>query len=82
MAPRRDHEHLVGNDRHRDRSLLGHRPRQRRCPFEGGLLAAMARHPRRRYAAGKVARQVSVLRRFAPAAIFDKSLRRQMRLPT
>jgi len=46
------------------------------------LLAAIARHPRRRYAAGKVARQVSVLRRFAPAAIFDKSLRRQMRLPT
>ena len=45
------------------------------------LLAATAARPRRRYTAGKVARQVSVLRRFAPAEMFDKSLRRQMRLP-
>jgi NAD(P)-dependent dehydrogenase (short-subunit alcohol dehydrogenase family) len=45
------------------------------------LLAATAAHPRRRYTAGKVARQVSVLRRFAPAEMFDKSLRKQMRLP-
>ena len=37
--------------------------------------------PWRRYTAGKIARQVSVLRRFAPAEIFDKSLRKQMRLP-
>jgi short-subunit dehydrogenase len=48
---------------------------------EAVLLAATARYPRRRYTAGKVARQVSVLRRFAPAAMFDKSLRKQMRLP-
>lgn len=37
--------------------------------------------PRRRYTAGKAARQVSLLRRFAPAGIFDKSLRKQFRLP-
>ena len=35
---------------------------------------------RRRYTAGKVARQISLLRRFAPAEMFDKSLRKQMRL--
>jgi len=49
---------------------------------EAILLAATDRHPRPRYTAGKVARQVSVLRRFAPAAMFDKTLRKQMRLPT
>lgn len=37
--------------------------------------------PRRRYAAGKLARQISFLRRFAPEAAFDRSLRKQMRLP-
>ena len=45
------------------------------------LLAATAGRPRRRYAAGTVARQVSLLRRFVPADAFDKSLRKQMRLP-
>ena len=45
------------------------------------LRAATDRRPRRRYAAGKVARQISVLRRFVPADAFDKSLRKQMRLP-
>jgi short-subunit dehydrogenase len=50
-------------------------------PAQAVLEAATAAHPRRRYAAGKIARQVSVLRRFAPAAMFDKSLRKQMRLP-
>ena len=44
------------------------------------LLAATAVRPRRRYAVGKIARQVSVLRR-SPAEMFDKSLRKQMRLP-
>jgi NAD(P)-dependent dehydrogenase (short-subunit alcohol dehydrogenase family) len=43
--------------------------------------AATAAHLRRRYTAGKVARQISILRRFAPAEMFDKSLRKQMRLP-
>ncbi|MCK2053023.1 oxidoreductase [Methylobacterium sp. 37f] len=43
--------------------------------------AAAAAVPRRRYTAGKVARQVSLLRRFAPAHLFDKSLRKQMGLP-
>jgi NAD(P)-dependent dehydrogenase (short-subunit alcohol dehydrogenase family) len=45
------------------------------------LLAATAARPGRRYPTGKVARQVSVLRRFAPSEMFDKSLRKQMRLP-
>ncbi|HEY4044186.1 MAG TPA: hypothetical protein VGM32_20400 [Rhodopila sp.] len=45
------------------------------------LLAATTGRPRRRYSAGRIARQVSVLRRFAPAAMFDKSLRKQLRLP-
>ena len=45
------------------------------------LLAATAMRPRRRYAVGKVARQVSVLRRFVPSAMFDKSLRKQLHLP-
>ena len=37
--------------------------------------------PHRRYAAGRAARQVSLLRRFVPASAFDRSLRKQMRLP-
>jgi len=37
--------------------------------------------PRRRYAAGRTARQVSLLRRFVPESAFDRSLRKQMRLP-
>jgi short-subunit dehydrogenase len=43
--------------------------------------AATESRPQRRYTAGKAARQVSLPRRFAPAGIFDKSLRRQFRLP-
>jgi NAD(P)-dependent dehydrogenase (short-subunit alcohol dehydrogenase family) len=43
--------------------------------------AATDARPRRRYTAGKAARQVSMLRRFAPAELFDKSLRKQFRLP-
>jgi NAD(P)-dependent dehydrogenase (short-subunit alcohol dehydrogenase family) len=38
-------------------------------------------NPHRRYAAGRQARQVSLLRRFVPASAFDRSLRKQMRLP-
>ena len=45
------------------------------------LEAATAAAPRRRYAAGKMARQVSLLRRFVPASAFDKSLRKQNGLP-
>ncbi len=44
--------------------------------------AAITTSPRRRYTCGKVARQVSVLRRFVPEGMFDKSLRKQMGLPT
>ena len=43
--------------------------------------AVTAVSPRPRYTCGKVARQVSVLRRFVPERMFDKSLRKQMRLP-
>lgn len=45
------------------------------------LKASTAANPRRRYTAGGLARQVSLLRRFVPASAFDKSLRKQMRLP-
>jgi NAD(P)-dependent dehydrogenase (short-subunit alcohol dehydrogenase family) len=45
------------------------------------LKAATDSVPRRRYAAGKMARQVSFLRRFVPASAFDKSLRKQLGLP-
>jgi short-subunit dehydrogenase len=43
--------------------------------------AAVDPQPRLRYPAGKLAKQISLLRRFAPAKAFDKSLRKQMRLP-
>jgi short-subunit dehydrogenase len=43
--------------------------------------ASMELNPRRRYTAGRAARQISLLRRFVPTAAFDKSLRKQMRLP-
>ena len=45
------------------------------------LRAATAPRPRRRYTAGATARQISMLRQFVPADMFDKSLRKQMRLP-
>jgi short-subunit dehydrogenase len=45
------------------------------------LAAATDPAPKRRYAAGKLARQVSLLRRFVPASAFDKSLRKQLGLP-
>lgn len=43
--------------------------------------AATDARPAQRYTAGRMARQVSLLRRFVPASAFDKSLRKQMRLP-
>jgi len=43
--------------------------------------AATDIHPQPRYTAGKAARQISLLRRFAPAGFFDKALRKQFRLP-
>ncbi|MEH0196416.1 oxidoreductase [Caulobacter sp. CCNWLY153] len=43
--------------------------------------AAVDPQPRLRYPAGKLAKQIALLRRFAPAKAFDKSLRKQMRLP-
>jgi NAD(P)-dependent dehydrogenase (short-subunit alcohol dehydrogenase family) len=43
--------------------------------------AATAAAPRARYTAGRAARQISLLRRFVPESAFDKSLRKQMRLP-
>jgi short-subunit dehydrogenase len=43
--------------------------------------ASTAANPRPRYAAGRAARQISLLRRYVPESAFDKSLRKQMRLP-
>jgi len=43
--------------------------------------AATTALPSGRYTAGKMARQVSFLRRFVPASLFDKSLRKQNNLP-
>jgi hypothetical protein len=37
-------------------------------------------HPRQRYTAGKLARQISLLRRFVPEKMFDKNLRKELRL--
>jgi short-subunit dehydrogenase len=45
------------------------------------VAAATASRPKHRYPAGKTARQLSVLRRFVPPGMFDKSLRKQFRLP-
>ena len=45
------------------------------------LKASTVPSPRRRYTAGRMAGQVSLLRRFVPEHAFDKSLRKQMRLP-
>ena len=45
------------------------------------VTAATAATPKRRYAAGPMARQASLLRRFVPAKAFDKSFRKQMGLP-
>ncbi|HEX9742947.1 MAG TPA: hypothetical protein VGA17_09170 [Nitrospiraceae bacterium] len=45
------------------------------------LKAATDCVPKRRYAAGKMVRQVSFLRRFVPASAFDKRLRKQNGLP-
>lgn len=45
------------------------------------LAAATDPAPKRRYTAGKTARQISILRRFVPASAFDKSLRKRFGLP-
>ncbi|HEX7775096.1 MAG TPA: oxidoreductase [Parvibaculum sp.] len=45
------------------------------------IAAATAKHMRRRYPAGKVAPMIAILRRFMPANMFDKTLRKQMHLP-
>ena len=48
---------------------------------EAVVKAAMANVPKRRYAAGKQARQVRFLRRFLPEAVVDRSLRKFNGLP-
>jgi short-subunit dehydrogenase len=45
------------------------------------VTAATAKSPKLRYPASKAARQLYFLRRFVPASAFDKSLRKQMKLP-
>lgn len=42
--------------------------------------AAAAARPRRRYTAGNAAKQISILRRLAPAELFDRALRKEFRL--
>ena len=48
---------------------------------EAVLRAATDKAMKRRYTVGKVAGQISVLRRLMPATLFDKALRQQLRLP-
>jgi short-subunit dehydrogenase len=48
---------------------------------ETAVKAATAAVPRRRYTAGKLARQVRIMRRFVPESAFDKSLRKHNSLP-
>jgi len=43
---------------------------------EAVVAAATDTTPRLRYTAGRMARRVSLLRRFVPASAFDKSLRK------
>jgi NAD(P)-dependent dehydrogenase (short-subunit alcohol dehydrogenase family) len=45
------------------------------------ILAATAVRPLRRYTAGKQAKQFAFVRRFVPAGMFDKTLRKQYGLP-
>ena len=45
------------------------------------VTASTETNPHRRYAPGRADRQVSLLRRFVPASAFDRSLRKQMRVP-
>lgn len=44
------------------------------------LMAANATHPKIRYAAGKLANRLRVLRRFAPARLVDAGIRKDLRL--
>ena len=44
------------------------------------LKAAIAKHPKLRYAAGKSAYGLSLLRRFAPAALVDIGIRKELKL--
>lgn len=46
------------------------------------LKAVRAEQPKRRYTAGKGAAQLQILRRFAPAAVLDKGLRKSLQLDT
>lgn len=45
------------------------------------VTAATAKEPKQRYPASRAARQLHFMRRFVPAGMFDKSLRKQMGLP-
>lgn len=44
------------------------------------LTAATAAHPKLRYTAGKLAGRLRMLRRFAPAAVLDSGIRKDLRL--
>jgi hypothetical protein len=44
------------------------------------LTAANAAHPKIRYAAGRLANRLRLLRRFAPAGVVDAGIRKDLRL--
>ncbi|WP_418138354.1 hypothetical protein AB8616_13420 [Marinomonas sp. RS-M-Aa-14] len=46
------------------------------------LEAAQASQPKLRYTAGKTARLFKFLRRFAPASVLDKGIRKSLKLDT
>jgi hypothetical protein len=45
-------------------------------------MAANAARPKVRYAAGKLAKRLRLLRRFAPAGLVDAGIRKDLRLDT
>ena len=66
------------------RSCVAHRDQKADPPevVAGTVVtAATAAKPQLRYTAGRDAATVSLLRRFVPAAAFDKSLRKRMQMP-
>lgn len=78
MLPDYDRARADANAQMRDMLATGDDPK---VVADAVLKALTDARPKRRYTAGKVAHQVSLLRRLVPAGLFDKSLRKQLRLP-
>ncbi|MFH7417070.1 short-chain dehydrogenase/reductase, partial [Pseudomonas syringae pv. tagetis] len=69
--------------RARVRSLLAHEMPKAELPHVVAavlLKAAEDARPRQRYAAGKTAPQISILRRLAPDGVFDKKQSNQLQM--